>query len=101
MPKGNIVDLSEQDLHDAIVVNCYSLVNFTKVFLPKMRARKQKSFIGNMSAFLSAGACDWLSVYSASKIFCDFISQGLGYELRGTGVEVACFRPAAIEANNK
>lgn len=101
MPKGNITELKEQELHDTITVNCYSLVNFTKVFLPKMRERKQKSFIGNMSAFLSVGACDWLSVYSASKIFCDFISQGLSFELRGTGIEVACFRPAAIEASNK
>ena len=33
---------------------------------------------------------------SATKIFVDYISEGLGYELKGMNVDVTSVRPAGI-----
>lgn len=47
----------------------------------------------------SHGAARILNVYCSSKLFTDFISHGLGYELSSYGIDVSAFRPAGVRTN--
>lgn len=47
----------------------------------------------------SHGAARLLNAYCSSKLFTDFVSHGLAYELSSFGVDVCAFRPAGVRTN--
>jgi len=46
---------------------------------------------------MSHGPCKYGQVYSATKLFTDFVSHGLKYELTEFGVDVCAWRAAGVK----
>ena len=90
-------------MHDTIVVNCYAMVLLTKEILASFKKRwtekKVRSLLGSTSAMASHGAAHFMQTYCASKIFIDYVSHGLNYELSEIGVDVSAWRPAGVVTN--
>ena len=97
------VDADPLSIHNLVSVNSYPTVLLTKVILASFEKRwKQKqvrSLLVNASAMASHGAAKILNVYCSSKLFTDFISQGLQFELSSIGTDVCAFRPAGVRTN--
>jgi len=67
-------------IKELVVMNCLSHALLTRVFLPKLQARAQKSAILNISSFSSYTPIPGLSLYSSTKVFLDYLSRGIAYE---------------------
>jgi citronellol/citronellal dehydrogenase len=76
-------------------VNLRGTVLCTKVFLPHMLARKQGVII-NLSSYMAVHPLPGHLAYGVSKMAIERFTEGLGWELMGTGVAVNCLR---IELN--
>ena len=68
-------------------------------FKKRWADKKVRSLLGSTSAMASHGATHFLQTYCASKIFIDFVSHGLKYELSEFGVDVSAWRPAGVVTN--
>jgi uncharacterized protein len=81
-----------------IEVNVTALVMLTRAFLPAMVKRKRGRVlnIGSCAGFQPG---PYMAGYYASKAFVNSFTEGLAYELRGTGVTatVSCPGPIATE----
>ena len=86
-----------------LTVNMYPVVLLTKEILQSFKkrwaAKKQRSLICNTSAMMSHGATHTGQTYAATKIFVDFVTHGLGYELAEFGVDVCAWRAAGVKTN--
>lgn len=82
-------------------MNVYPVVLLTKEILASFKKRwgekKVRSLVINMSAMMSHGATHFAQTYAATKLFTDFISHGLGYELAEFGVDVCAWRAAGVK----
>ena len=97
---AHFTGLSNQAVHELITVNCYAATLLTKELIPNFKKRweskKVRSLVCATSSMISQGACVFAQTYSASKIYTDFLSEGLSYELSGYGVDVCNWRPAGV-----
>lgn len=73
-------------------VNITSVCQMTRIVLPKMVERK-KGAILNLSSASGMYPVPLLTVYSASKAFVDFFSQGLQAEYKSKGVIIQSVMP--------
>ena len=84
-----------------LVVNCYPVVLLTKQILQSFKKRwtsnKTKSFLGNTGGLFSQGSAELISTLCASKIFVNFVTNGLSCELNEFGVDVSCWTPAVVQ----
>ena len=93
--------MEEWELHNTMAINCYAPVLLTKLCLDgfKQRHNKNKSlhslviFTSAMSAIAPTHA---MFSYCASKIFNDFICEGLAYELKQHNVDCTSWRCAGV-----
>ena len=58
-----------------------------------------RSAITFTSAMAAIVPCPGVAVYSASKIFTDYLAWGLGYELARYKVDVSAWRAAGVSTN--
>jgi short-subunit dehydrogenase len=93
-------ELSLNQIHTMMTVNCYTMTLLTKCVLDSFKRRfagsKAKSLIINHCAAASLAPMPYVQVYSATKIFCDFMTEGLNYELKEFGVDVMGIRSFGI-----
>lgn len=85
------------DLHrqlEMVQVNIASLVHLTGLLLPAMVARKSGRVL-NLGSTAGFQPGPFMSTYYASKAFVNWFSEGLAYELRGTGVTATVVCPGA------
>ena len=99
---GNLfTELSENSVHSMMVVNCYAVTLLTKLVLSNFKKRyqqnKKPSLIVNHCAGASIAPMPYLQTYSGTKIFCDFLSEGLNYELKEFGVDVLGIRTFGLK----
>lgn len=73
-------------------VNIMSVCQMTRIVLPKMVERK-KGAILNLSSASGMYPVPLLTVYSASKAFVDFFSQGLQAEYKSKGIIIQSVMP--------
>jgi len=68
-----------------MTVNCYSLTLLSKLMLSKFKRRwreeGKRSLIINTSAIASIAPTPFLQIFSSTKIFCDYVTEGLNFEL--------------------
>ena len=95
---GAFVDLDLRRELEMVQVNITSLVNLTGLLLPAMVARKSGRVL-NLGSTAGFQPGPFMSTYYASKAFVNWFTEGLAYELRGTGVTatVACPGATATE----
>lgn len=92
--RGSYVDHSVEDIRDMITINCLAVAIISRIFLPKLGERKQKTALINLSSRTYIHPMPHLQVYASSKAFVDFLSTGLTYE--NPNIDVFTVRPALV-----
>jgi len=92
--KKPYLDIATKEIRDLIVLNSLSHALVTRVFLPKMQARKQRSAIINVSSIAGGFAQPHRQIYSASKAFLDYLSRGLSSEY--SNIDILSVKPAYV-----
>lgn len=77
-----------------VQVNITSLVHLTGLLLPAMVARRSGRIL-NLGSTAGFQPGPFMSTYYATKAFVNSFTEGLAYELRGTGVTVTLMCPGA------
>jgi short-subunit dehydrogenase len=96
---GYVGRFHEQDparLAAMVQLNCATPVALTAALLPKLVARKRGAviFTGSVSG---SQPLPLHSLYSATKVFDNFLGESLWGELQGTGVDVLSLLPGSTE----
>lgn len=86
------------DIESMIGVNTYPIVFLTHslihTFLSRFRTTKEKSLVINISSSMEESIIPGNAVYSATKRFITFFSEGLRYEYKA--VQVVTVKPGAV-----
>jgi short-subunit dehydrogenase len=94
---GPFLQTSWNNEAEMIQVNIVALTYLTKLFLPRIRARRGKVLnVASVAAFLPG---PYTSIYYASKAFVLHFTEALAEELAGTGATVTCLCPGPVETN--
>ena len=93
---GKFNDLAWQKQSDMIQVNITTLVQLTKLYLPKM-LEKNDGKILNVASIAAFESGPLLSTYYASKAYVLSFSEALAVELKNTGVKVSVLCPGPTE----
>ncbi|XP_066446190.1 very-long-chain 3-oxoacyl-CoA reductase-B-like [Eleutherodactylus coqui] len=82
------------------IMNCnlQSMIQMTKIVLPKMVQRK-KGLIINLSSAAGARPYPMITMYGATKAFMDFFSRSLNVEYRSDGIIVQSVLPHLVSTN--
>ncbi len=91
---GAFVELDLRRQLEMVQVNITSLVHLTGLLVPAMVARKSGRIL-NMGSTAGFQPGPFMSVYYASKAFVNSFTEGLAYELRGSGVTATAMCPGA------
>jgi len=95
---GAFVELPPERELEQIQVNVVALAQLTRLFLPKMVARKSGRIL-NLGSTAGFQPGPYMATYYATKAFVSSFSEALAHELRRTGVTVtvSCPGPVATE----
>ena len=106
MAEAKGLPLSEntaEDVHKMMSCNMYANVLLTREVIQGFKQRFEKhgkrSCITFTSAMAALAPVPGVAVYSASKIFTDFLTWGLIYELTKYNVDVSAWRAAGVSTN--
>ena len=86
---------TEDDIDKMFDVNLKGVWRLTKAGLPQMR-KQQEGLIINISSGLGRFSAPFMTVYNSTKFALEGLSEGLHYELRPLGVDVALIQPGAF-----
>jgi 17beta-estradiol 17-dehydrogenase / very-long-chain 3-oxoacyl-CoA reductase len=89
------LDVPADRLRNILEVNCHSMVQMTHLLLPKMVERK-KGLVINIASLSAEFPLAMLTVYSASKVFVSFFSDGLMQEYGSKGIVIQCITPGLV-----
>lgn len=93
--------MQDDQIHRLLAVNLYPLVTLTKPVLESFQKRHAKnpnlrSAIVNTGALMSISHAPYGATYGAGKLFGDFLTRALNFELANINVDVQCLRPAGV-----
>lgn len=95
---GQFLETDVEEENRLLHINIVALTRLTKRLLPGMVARKRGRIL-NLASVASFMPGPLMTVYYASKAYVLSFSEGLGEELRGTGVTVTALCPPPTETN--
>ena len=84
--------MSQEDMWSVLNVNISSMAAMCKMVLPKM-VEKKKGAVINIASVTAFGPMPFITLYSSSKAFVDFLSRGLAAEYSDYGITVQCVYP--------
>eukprot|EP01017_Pseudomicrothorax_dubius_P047670 TRINITY_DN8588_c0_g2_i2.p1 TRINITY_DN8588_c0_g2~~TRINITY_DN8588_c0_g2_i2.p1 ORF type:complete len:304 (-),score=54.28 TRINITY_DN8588_c0_g2_i2:183-1094(-) len=93
-----VADTPEQSCVDVTIVNTLPIVMMTKLLLPQLQARKQRSAIIQVSSVSVVCPMPTATVYGATKIFDDYFGVALAMEISDK-VDVQVVRPGPVNTN--
>ena len=93
---GRFLDQSPASRHATITVNCLATLELAAWALPPMVERGRGGFLVTTSGSALAGT-GAVASYSATKAFGLNLAEAIGWELRGTGVDVAAVVAPAMD----
>uniref|UniRef100_T1JGX0 Uncharacterized protein n=1 Tax=Strigamia maritima TaxID=126957 RepID=T1JGX0_STRMM len=94
-PPSEFMSLTEKQIWDYINVNMAAATLMTHLILPQMLTR-HKGAIVNISSSSAINPLPLLGVYSATKIFVEYLSQSLAFEYRRKGITVQTLVPCYV-----
>ena len=98
-----LVNNTDQDVHNVMSCNMYGAVLLTHQVIKSFKRRFEdggkRSCITFTSALAGIAPLPTVAVYAASKIFNDYLTWGLGYELKKYNVDVSSWRAAGVSTN--
>lgn len=91
---GRFDEIPPERIADEIRLDVLTLTELARAYLPAMRARGSGKVlnVASTAGFLPG---PFMAVYFACKAYVISFSQGIGEELRGSGVTVTCLAPGA------
>jgi short-subunit dehydrogenase len=93
---GRLAEADPDRLTALIQLNCVSLVDITRRFLPGMLARR-RGIVINVASTASFQPLPFMATYGASKAFVLSFTEALWAEARPAGVKVIAVCPGATE----
>jgi len=97
-PTGRIWDFTDEDWRKLLGVNIHGVANGIRSFVPRM-IEQGKGHILNTGSGASFVATPRLGPYCATKHAIVGLSEGLRFELDGTGIGVSVLVPAGVNTN--
>jgi short-subunit dehydrogenase len=94
---GTLEEMRLEDVNAQMVTNYFGTVLFIKESLPLLK--ESHGTIVNVASMAGLVGVPHLSAYSATKHAVVGLSEGLRYELDGTGVKVCCICPGKVHTN--
>ncbi|KAH7488292.1 putative oxidoreductase YqjQ [Phytophthora ramorum] len=94
----DFVKLSQTQVTQIMALDMAAVAQLTHAFVPQMVERGVGRVL-NMGSMAGSIVSPSAALYSSAKAFVIHFSQGLDYELRGTGVTVTCFCPGPVHTN--
>ncbi|KAF1791805.1 NAD(P)-binding domain [Phytophthora cactorum] len=94
----DFVKLSQPQVIQIMALNMAAVAQLTHAFVPQMVERGVGRVL-NIGSMAGSVVTPSAALYSSVKAFVINFSQGLDYELRGTGVTVTCFCPGPVHTN--
>ncbi len=88
----DFLDIDWEKYVSMIQVNIVALTHLSHLFLPPMIKRKH-GYLMNVASVGAYTPCPTFAVYAASKAYVRNMTEAIGYELKGTGVNVICVNP--------
>jgi NAD(P)-dependent dehydrogenase (short-subunit alcohol dehydrogenase family) len=95
---GPSSEISDAELRRQYETNVFGLMNVTRAFLPRMRARRAGRII-NVSSVGGRITLPYFGVYNSTKYAIESLSDALRYELRPFGIDVAMIEPGVIRTS--
>lgn len=95
---GNFHDTNTEDTLSMMYLNMFALTKLTRLYVDGMVKRRNGKIL-NLGSTGSFQPVPLNSVYCASKAFVLHFSEGIGEELKGTGVTVTTLCPGATRTN--
>lgn len=95
MPISSFSQANPNDLKALIDVNCLHHVLLTRFVLPKMKLRANRSGMIHTASVAAIGPQYGNVTYCGTKVFDDYIAQGLRIE-EGDKIDVMSLRPAGV-----
>ena len=92
------LEVGEQGARDMIELNCQAMVQMTHLLLPAMVARGRGAII-NISSFAANHPQPLLGLYSSTKKFVNFFSEGLAEEYAQHGILVQTVMPHFVSTS--
>jgi NAD(P)-dependent dehydrogenase (short-subunit alcohol dehydrogenase family) len=97
-PTGRIWDFTDDDWRNLLGVNIHGVANGIRSFVPRM-IEQGEGHIVNTGSGASFVATPRLGPYCATKHAIVGLSEGLRFELDGTGIGVSVLVPAGVNTN--
>lgn len=95
---GNFHDVNIEDTINLMYVNMFAMTKLTRLYIDGMIKRREGKIL-NLASTGAFQPCPLNSAYCASKAFVLHLSEGIGEELKGTGVTVTTLCPGATKTN--
>jgi short-subunit dehydrogenase len=92
--RGDFSRLDAAREAEQVQVNVAALVTLTRAFLPAMLARRRGRVL-NIGSTAGFQAGPYMAVYYATKAFVNSFTEGIAYEVRGSGVTATVSCPGA------
>jgi short-subunit dehydrogenase len=95
---GPTSEISDEEMRRQYETNVFGLMNVTRAFIPKMRARRSGRII-NVTSVGGQLTLPYFGVYNSTKYAVESLSDALRYELRPFGIDVVMIEPGVIRTN--
>ncbi|MDP4143423.1 MAG: SDR family oxidoreductase [Bacillota bacterium] len=95
---GKFYENKMDDLINLMYVNMVALTKLTRLFIDGMVKRREGKIL-NVASTGAFQPCPMNAAYCASKGYVLYLSEGMGAELKGTGVTVTALCPGATKTN--
>jgi len=95
MPVGPFESESDAIATRMVDINVHGVIFGMKLVIPAMKARR-RGHIVNIASGAGKTGVPGVATYCATKFAVVGVSEAVRLELRGTGVEISCVRPAIV-----
>ncbi|MEO6338530.1 MAG: SDR family NAD(P)-dependent oxidoreductase [Caulobacteraceae bacterium] len=99
--RGHPIEAVRDDVWDWLLkVNLYGTLHGIRSFVPRMRASGEVGRVVNTASISGLYVSERLnSVYAASKFAIVAVSEGLGHDLKGSGIGVSVVAPGPVSSD--
>jgi NAD(P)-dependent dehydrogenase (short-subunit alcohol dehydrogenase family) len=95
MPVTPFVEEDEESIHRQIEINLHGVITGTQLAIERMQPRGSGHIV-NIASQAGKGGIPGIATYSATKHAVVGLSEAVRWELRGSGIEVACVMPTLV-----
>ncbi len=90
---GRLEKADGEELSRMIDLNIGFLTEFCRLMVPRLKDRSEGGHILNVGSVAGYQGVPFMASYAATKAYVNHFTEGLNWELRGTGVGVTCLQP--------